>query len=85
MGKSNFELYSDMRKQYPDRVLLFHQEETYETFGLDAILCQQVLGTLIASDIKGQYPITWFAEYELSRNIEKLLKKGNNVAVIDEL
>lgn len=77
--------YSTYRENYKDGILLFRRKERYETYCLDAVLCNQVLDTVTACEVKDKYIITWFPHYELNKNLTKLVRAGNKVIVIEPI
>ena len=77
--------YTSFKEAYKDEILLFRRGERFETYCLDAVLCNQVLDTVTACEVKDKYIITWFPHYELNKYLTKLVRVGNKVIVIEAL
>ncbi len=80
--------YYEMKKKYPDAMLLFRVGDFYETFGADAIRSSQVLGITLtrrASGSKTYTELAGFPHHALDQYLPKLVKAGMRVAICEQL
>ncbi|MSQ25940.1 MAG: DNA mismatch repair protein MutS [Dehalococcoidia bacterium] len=79
--------YLQIKKQYPDVLVLFRLGDFYETFDDDARLASSVLGiTLTSREMgKGQrVPMAGIPHHSLDGYLGKLIRAGHKVAVCDQ-
>ena len=79
--------YLQIKKQYPDIVVLFRLGDFYETFDDDARVASSVLGiTLTSREMgKGQrVPMAGIPHHSLDGYLGKLIRAGHKVAVCDQ-
>lgn len=78
--------YLAIKAKYADAVLLFRVGGFYESFGDDAKLIADLLGTMLSetedADLKCN---TSFPHMELDCHLHKLVKKGFRVAICEQL
>jgi DNA mismatch repair protein MutS len=79
--------YNDIKKQYPDTILLFRVGDFYETFGQDAVTAAGILGIVLTSRNNGssQTELAGFPYHSLDVYLPKLVRAGHRVAVCDQL
>jgi len=80
--------YYAIKKQHPDRLLLFRMGDFYETFGEDAVTASSVLGIALTSRAhgdSGKLPLAGFPHHTLERYLVRLLRAGYKVAVCDQV
>jgi DNA mismatch repair protein MutS len=93
MDKSNsdaslMEQYRAIKQKYPDAILLFRVNDSYETYGEDAILISRELGITLTKWNNGpadSADLAGFPYHELDAHLPKLVKAGHRVAVCDQL
>ncbi len=79
--------YLDIKKQYPDVLLLFRLGDFYETFEDDAKTASRVLGiTLTSREMgKGQrFPMAGIPYHALNSYLGKLIAAGHKVAICEQ-
>ena len=78
--------YLSIKAKYADAILLFRVGDFYESFGDDAKLIADLLGTTLSesedADLKFN---TSFAHIELDHHLHKLVEKGFRVAICEQL
>ncbi|WAC04001.1 MAG: DNA mismatch repair protein MutS [Methanoregula sp.] len=80
--------YMSIKARYPDAVLFFHIGDFYETFFADAELVSRELDIVLTSRSKGsnsRVPLAGVPYHAAEGYIAKLVQKGYNVAVCDQL
>lgn len=80
--------YFSIKKQHPDRLLLFRMGDFYELFGDDAVDASSILGIALTSRSHGnsnRLPLAGFPHHTLDRYLIRLLKAGRKVAVCDQV
>jgi len=77
--------YRELKKKYPDAVILFRTGDFYETYCDDAEVCANTLGIVLASGgtVKS-YRMTGFPRHALDTYLPKLVRAGHRVAICDE-
>lgn len=83
-----FRQYQDIKKRYPDVLVLFRLGDFYEMFGEDAKIGSQVLQLVLTSREIGRgnrVPMCGVPHHAVERYIAKLLEAGYKVAVCDQL
>jgi len=82
-AETNTDEYENLKSKNPNALLLFRQENIYQTQGEDAKLVSQILGTKL-NNINGTIE-TSFSAGDLDSYLPKLVKAGHRVAIADEL
>ena len=79
--------YSNFKKQYPDKIVLFRMGDFFETFGEDAKIMSKVLNiTLTARDKKKDAtPLAGFPHKAIDQYLPKIIKAGYCVVIVDQL
>ena len=80
--------YADMKKQFPDAMLLFRVGDFYETFSEDAIKASSILGiTLTRKSIGGgnHTELAGIPYHALESYLPRLVKAGCRVAICEQL
>ena len=80
--------YMSIKARYPDAILFFHIGDFYETFFADAELVSRELEIVLTSRSKGgnsRIPLAGVPYHAAEGYIAKLVQKGYNVAVCDQL
>lgn len=67
----------ELKKKYPEAILLLRNADVYETYGEDAKKVAEVTGREIQNNV------CCFKRYELDEVLPKLIRAGNKI-VIDE-
>ena len=80
--------YFDLKKKYPNTLLLFRCGDFYETYNEDAVDCGRILGIIVrkyheteVNDIK----VAGFPHHALDTYLPKLIRAGRRVAICDQL
>ena len=80
--------YLDIKKKYPDSILLFRLGDFYEAFDDDAITISRELDLVLTSREMGKgkrYPMAGIPHHSLDSYIGKLINKGYRVAICEQL
>lgn len=79
--------YLNLKRQYPDCVLLFRLGDFYEAFENDAKTISKVLGITLTGRGKGdnRIPMAGIPHHALKQYLPKLVKNGHKVAIADQL
>lgn len=80
--------YIDIKKQYPDAVLLFRVGDFYETFSDDAVAAAEILGITLTRRANGAaqfVELAGFPHHALDTYLPKLVRAGRRVAICDQL
>ncbi len=80
--------YSQIKKRYPDTVLLFRLGDFFETFEDDAVLTAKVCGITLTKRNNGgadETPLAGFPHHQLDNYLPKLVRAGYRVAVCEQL
>lgn len=80
--------HSDIKKRYPDAILLFRVGDFYETFGEDAVQASKILGITLTKRANGaasSIELAGFPHHALDTYLHKLVKAGFRVAICDQL
>ena len=83
-----FKQYWDIKKQYPDVILLFRLGDFYEMFGEDAEVAAAALEiTLTSRDyVRGErIPMCGVPFHSLDRYVARLIAKGHRVAICEQV
>ncbi len=80
--------YMEIKKKYPDCILLYRMGDFYELFFEDATLVAPILEITLTSRNKGKedsVPLCGFPHHAASSYISKLVEKGFKVAVCEQV
>jgi DNA mismatch repair protein MutS len=80
--------YAEMKKKFPDAMLLFRVGDFYETFSTDAVKSSQVLGITLTRKASGNSTYTEMAGFPfhaLDQYLPRLVKAGLRVAICEQL
>lgn len=79
--------YKEMKKKYPDSILLFRMDNEYKTFRIDAKDSSHILGLPIENVKKGTRSIQTvsFPHHALDMYLPKLVRAGKRVAICEQL
>ncbi len=80
--------YYEIKRKYPDVVLLYRMGDFYETFDEDAKLTAEVLGITLTSRANGkasQVPLAGFPYHALDSYLYKYLDSGHRVAICEQV
>ena len=69
--------YNQLKNKYPNSIILFKLNGFYESFGKDAIIVANTVGTILTKNSLGE-SVTGFSD---DLNIIKLVKAGYTVTV----
>ncbi len=89
MNSPMMKQYLDMKKEYPDSVLLFRMGDFYETFLDDAKKVSSILGITLTARQKNKetgegIPLAGFPYHALDGYLTKLIRAGCRVAVCEQ-
>lgn len=85
--------WHNLKKKYPNALLLFRCGDFYETYNSDAKDCSDILGiTLTWRNLKAQHDyetydgaVSLFPHHALDTYLPKLIRAGRRVAICDQL
>ena len=80
--------YLDLKRQYPDTILLFRLGDFYETFDADAELAARELDIVLTSRPvgKGQrVPLAGVPHHAVEAYVARLIEKGYRVAIAEQM
>ena len=81
--------FRDLKKKYPDTIMLFRCGDFYETYCEDAVTAAQVLGiTLTHRNNKGSVAsveMAGFPYHAIDTYLPRLIRQGYRVAICDQL
>lgn len=77
---ADIKTYGEVKEKYPDAILLFRNDFTYDVYRDDAVTCADVLDEELMS-LWGNYHVA-FAHKFLDIYLPKLVAKGYRVAII---
>ena len=80
--------HSELKRRFPDAILLFRVGDFYETFGQDAIKASSILGITLTRKASGNGTYTELAgipHHALDQYLPRLVKAGLRVAICDQL
>ncbi len=82
------EQYFNIKKQYPDCIVLFRMGDFYEIFGQDAVEASRILQITLTSRHKGtenEIPMCGVPHHSVGQYIPKLTKAGKKIAVCEQV
>lgn len=80
--------YNDMKKKYPNTILLFRMGDFFETFDEDAAITAKICGITLTKRNNGAgaaSPLAGFPHHQLDNYLPKLVKAGCRVAVCEQV
>ncbi len=80
--------YRDIKRRYPDTIVLFRLGDFYETFEEDAAVTARVCGIALTrrnNGAAGDVPMAGFPYHQLDTYLPKLVQAGYRVAVCEQL
>ena len=80
--------YAEMKKKFPDAMLLFRVGDFYETFSSDAVKSSSILGITLTRKASGNSTYTelaGFPYHALEQYLPRLVKAGQRVAICEQL
>lgn len=80
--------YAEMKKKFPDAMLLFRVGDFYETFSGDAIKCSEILGITLTRKASGGNTYTelaGFPHHAIEQYLPRLVRSGQRVAICEQL
>ena len=87
--KKMIKQYANIKKQYPDALLLFRCGDFYETYCDDAVTASKILGITLTrrsnGGSKGSAEMAGFPHHALDTYLPKLIRAGKRVAICDQL
>jgi len=78
----------DIKRKYPNNIILFRMGDFYETFDEDALLSSSILGITLTKRANGaasKVPLAGFPFHSLEQYIHKLTKAGHSVAICEQV
>lgn len=89
--KTIIEQFNNLKKMYPDAVLLFRCGDFYETYMDDATTAAKVLGITLTRSTKQQEDdgrcliMAGFPYFKLDEYLPKLIRAGHRIAICDQI
>ncbi len=79
--------YFQVKKKYPEAIMLFRVGDFYETFGEDAITTSQVLGIVLTKRNNGgsDIELAGFPYHSLDLYLPRMVRAGYRVAICEQL
>lgn len=80
--------FLDIKRQYPDALLLFRCGDFYETYSKDAVIASDLLGITLTKRANGagkHIEMAGFPHHALDTYLPKLVRAGFRVAICDQL
>ena len=83
---SLLETFVNIKKKYPDTLILFRCGDFYETYADDAVIASQILGITLTKRSSGMgkkedsTPMAGFPRHALESYLPKLIRVGKRVA-----
>ena len=80
--------YAEMKKKFPDAMLLYRVGDFYETFSSDAVKCSNILGITLTRKASGNSTYTelaGFPYHALEQYLPRLVRAGQRVAICEQL
>ena len=79
--------FNEIKRQYPDALLLFRVGDFYETFGEDAIKASQILGITLTNRSNGasKIELAGIPFHALDAYLPRLVRAGLRVAICEQL
>lgn len=80
--------FGDIKRQYPDAIILFRCGDFYETYGSDAVKASEILGITLtrrSNRDADAMEMAGFPHHALDSYLPKLVRSGLRVAICDQL
>jgi DNA mismatch repair protein MutS len=80
--------YLDIKRRYPDALLLFRIGDFYEAFDGDARTLARELGIMLTSKAmgkQGRVPLAGVPHHSLERHLATLISRGHRVAICEQM
>ena len=81
--------YNELKKKFPDALMLFRCGDFYETYCQDAIDASKILGITLTKrnngGTSGSAEMAGFPHHALDTYLPKLIRAGRRVAICDQL
>ena len=74
--------FNQLKKQYPDAIILFRMGNFYQTFEEDAQTTANDLGIIVTK--KDGVRMAGFPQHALDTYLPRLIRCGNRVAIVDK-
>lgn len=81
----HFQQFNNIKKQYPDAILLFRCDDHYEAYNEDAVQVAKRLNLPISEGTGEFKQITHFPYPELDNYLPKLVRAGYRIVICDKL
>jgi DNA mismatch repair protein MutS len=82
-----FRQYQELKRQYPDVILLFRCGDFYELYGQDAVIGAAAMEiTLTSREMRGQrLPMAGVPFHAIDRYLARLLNAGHRAAIAEQM
>ena len=77
--------WQEIKKQYPDALLLFREGDFYEVYNEDAEVTCKILGIVKTKRGKSNIPFAGFPFHVLDEYLPRLVRAGHRVAICDKI
>ncbi len=80
--------YQQIKREHPDRILLYRMGDFYETFYEDAVTASRVLGIALTTRGKSEgepVPLAGVPHHSVNTYIHRLLRAGHSVAICEQV
>ena len=77
--------WQEIKKQYPDALLLFREGDFYEVYNEDAEVACKILGIVKTKRGKSNIPFAGFPFHVLDEYLPRLVRAGHRVAICDKI
>lgn len=80
--------YLDIKRRYPDLLVLFQVGDFFEAFDEDAVTLSQALGVALTTKHMGKHvrvPLAGIPVHSLQQHLAKLMERGYRVAICEQL
>ena len=77
--------WQEIKKQYPDALLLFRAGDFYEVYNEDAEVTCKILGIVKTKRGKSNIPFAGFPFHVLDEYLPRLVRAGHRVAICDKI
>ena len=80
--------YQRIKREHPDRILLYRMGDFYETFYEDAVTASRVLGIALTTRGKSEgepVPLAGVPHHSVNTYIHRLLRAGHSVAICEQI
>lgn len=77
--------WQEIKRQYPDALLLFRAGDFYEVYNEDAEVACKILGIVKTKRGKSNIPFAGFPFHVLDEYLPRLVRAGHRVAICDKI